>query len=253
MWTKKAFCGFGLIYLQEHPNKMCDQKYQNPPDTIAIDGPAASGKTTIGNLIANKLGFLCLDTGIMYRAVAFQALKQGLDVFDDTTVSQLAEKIRIEIRPSKLDDGRQFDVIINGEDHTWEIRSPEVNQVVSEVSAYPRVREAMTRLQREIARNGRIVMIGRDIGTVVLPQAEMKIYLEASVEVRAQRRYIEELARDKEVCLNDIEDSLRHRDEIDSGRAVAPLKPAEDAVVINSDHMTVFEVVEYIMGLIAQR
>ncbi|HZK17108.1 MAG TPA: (d)CMP kinase [Anaerolineaceae bacterium] len=232
---------------------MCEQKYQNLPNTIAIDGPAASGKSTIGNLIANKLGFLCLDTGIMYRAVAFQALKKGVDVFDDAAVSQLAEKIKIEIRPSIQDDGRQFDVIIEGKDHTWDIRSPEVNQVVSEVSAYPRVREAMTRLQREIARNGRIVMIGRDIGTVVLPQADMKIYLEASVEVRAQRRYIEELARDKEVCLDDIEDSLRHRDEIDSGRAVAPLKPAEDAVVVNSDHMTVFEVVEHIMGLISQR
>jgi len=232
---------------------MCEQIYQNPPATIAIDGPAASGKSTIGNLLANKLGYISLDTGIMYRAVAYKAIQAKVDVFDGEAVSDLAERIKIDIRPSTAGDGCQFDVIIDGEDHTWDIRSPEVNQVVSEVSVYPRVRNAMTELQRKIAKNGRIVMIGRDIGTVVLPLAEMKIYLEASVEVRAQRRYIEELARGKKVCLDEIAESLRHRDEIDSGRAVAPLRPAEDAIVLNTDDMTVYEVVEYLMGLIARR
>lgn len=232
---------------------MCEKTFQNPPTTITIDGPAASGKSTIGNLIANKLGFISLDTGIMYRAVAFKAVQKGVDVFDDEAVSELAEKILIDIRPSHADDGRQFDVIIDGIDRSWDIRTPEVNQVVSEVSVYPRVRNAMTELQREIAKNGKIVMIGRDIGTVVLPHADMKIYLEASVEVRAQRRYIEELARGKKVCLDEIADSLRHRDEIDSGRAVAPLRPAEDAIVVNTDDMTVFEVVEFILELIAKR
>lgn len=232
---------------------MCEETIQNPPSTIAIDGPAASGKSTIGNLIANKLGYISLDTGIMYRSVAYKAIKENLDVFDGDAVSEMAEKISIDIRPSHEDDGRQFDVIIDGIDRSWDIRSPEVNQVVSEVSVYPRVRNAMTRLQREIAKSGKIVMIGRDIGTVVLPDADMKIYLEASVDVRAQRRYIEELGRGKKVCLNEIEDSLRHRDELDSGRAIAPLKPAEDAVVVNSDDMTVYEVVEFILGLIAKR
>ncbi len=232
---------------------MCEQIYQNPPATIAIDGPAASGKSTIGNLLANKLGYISLDTGIMYRAVAYKAIQAKVDVYDGEAVSDLAERIQIDIRPSTAGDGCQFDVIIDGEDHTWDIRSPEVNQVVSEVSVYPRVRNAMTELQRKIAKNGRIVMIGRDIGTVVLPLAEMKIYLEASVEVRAQRRYIEELARGKKVCLDEIAESLRHRDEIDSGRAVAPLRPAEDAIVLNTDDMTVYEVVEYLMGLIARR
>jgi cytidylate kinase len=232
---------------------MCEKSFQNPPVTIAIDGPAASGKSTIGNLIANKLGYVSLDTGIMYRAVAFQALQEGVNVFDDDAVSTLAERIAIDIRPSAKGDGSQFDVIIDGIDHTWDIRSPEVNQVVSEVSVYPRVRNAMTLLQREIAKNGKIVMIGRDIGTVVLPHAEMKIYLEASVEVRAQRRYIEELSRGKKICLDEIAESLRHRDEIDSGRAVAPLRPAEDAIVVNTDDMTVFEVVEFILGLISKR
>lgn len=229
---------------------MCEKTFQNPPNTIAIDGPAASGKSTIGNLIANKLGYISLDTGIMYRAVAFKAVREGVDVFDAEAVSELAENISIDIRPSQQDDGRQFDVIIDSVDRSWDIRSPEVNQTVSEVSVYPRVRNAMTRLQREIAKNGKIVMIGRDIGTVVLPHAEMKIYLEASVEVRAQRRYIEELSRGKKVCLDEIMESLKHRDEIDSGRAVAPLKPADDAIVINTDDMTVFEVVEFVLGLI---
>lgn len=232
---------------------MCEKTIENPPTTIAIDGPAASGKSTIGNLIANKLGYISLDTGIMYRAVAYKAVQEGVDVFDDQDVSDLAEKILIDIRPSYQDDGRQFDVIIDGIDRSWDIRTPEVNQVVSEVSVYPRVRKAMTELQRDIAKNGKIVMIGRDIGTVVLPQADMKIYLEASVEVRAQRRYIEELSRGKKVCLDEIADSLRHRDEIDSGRAVAPLRPADDAIVVNSDDMTVYEVVEFILGLIAKR
>ncbi len=232
---------------------MCEKTYQNPPTTITIDGPAASGKSTIGNLIANRLGYISLDTGIMYRAVAYKAVQAGIDVFDDEAVSDLAEKILIDIQPSREDDGRQFDVIIDGIDRSWDIRTPEVNQVVSEVSVYPRVRNAMTALQREIAKNGKIVMIGRDIGTVVLPHADMKIYLEASVEVRAQRRYIEELSRGKKVCLDDIADSLRHRDEIDSGRAVAPLRPAEDAIVVNTDDMTVFEVVEFILELIAKR
>lgn len=232
---------------------MCEKAIENPPNIIAIDGPAASGKSTIGNLIANKLGYISLDTGIMYRAVAYKAVQEGVDVFDDQDVSDLAEKILIDIRPSYQDDGRQFDVIIDGIDRSWDIRTPEVNQVVSEVSVYPRVRKAMTELQREIAKTGKIVMIGRDIGTVVLPQADMKIYLEASVEVRAQRRYIEELSRGKKVCLDEIADSLRHRDEIDSGRAVAPLRPADDAIVVNSDDMTVYEVVEFILGLIAKR
>ncbi len=230
---------------------MCDREFQNLPDIITIDGPAASGKSTIGNLIANKFGYICLDTGIMYRAVACQALREGLDISDELLISQLAERISIDILPSSNSDGRQFDVIIDGVDLTWDIRSNEVNQNVSEVSVYPRVRNAMTKLQRNIAKKGKIVMIGRDIGTVVLPQADLKIYLEASAEVRAQRRYVEDLARGKKVCFGDVLESIKHRDEIDSGRAVAPLKPADDAVIVDSDQMTVYEVVERILDLIA--
>jgi len=230
---------------------MCDREFQNLPDIITIDGPAASGKSTIGNLIANKFGYICLDTGIMYRAVACQALRESLDISDELLISQLAERISIDILPSSNNDGRQFDVIIDGVDLTWDIRSNEVNQNVSEVSVYPRVRNAMTELQRNIAKKGKIVMIGRDIGTVVLPQADLKIYLEASAEVRAQRRYVEDLARGKKVCFGDVLESIKHRDEIDTGRAVAPLKPADDSVIVDSDQMTVYEVVERILDLIA--
>jgi cytidylate kinase len=232
---------------------MCQKKLKALPKNITIDGPAASGKTTIGTIVANKIGYMCLDTGIMYRAVAFQALKEGIEISDEAAVTSLAERIEIDILPATSQDGRQFDVIINGEDHTWDIRTAAVNAVVSEVSVYPGVRKAMTLQQRKIAEKGKIVMIGRDIGTVVLPDAELKIYLDASVEVRAQRRYVEDLSHGKDACLEDVVDSLRHRDEIDSGRVVAPLKAADDAIVIDSDKMTVYEVVEFVMGLLEMR
>ncbi len=232
---------------------MCQPKLPRLPKNIAIDGPAASGKTTIGTIVANKIGYMCLDTGIMYRAVAFQALKEGIEIADETVVTRLAERIAIDIQPATSEDGRQFDVMINGEDHTWDIRTAAVNATVSEVSVYLGVRRAMTVQQRKIAEKGKIVMIGRDIGTVVLPDAELKIYLDASVEVRAQRRYIEDLSHGKDACLEDVIESLRHRDEIDSGRAIAPLKAADDAIVIDSDKMTVYEVVEFVMGLLEKR
>ena len=232
---------------------MCQLKLDHLPRTIAIDGPAASGKSTIGTLVANKIGYMCLDTGIMYRAVAFQALKEGIAISDEAEVTKLADRIEIDILPATSQDGRQFDVMINGEDHTWDIRTTSVNATVSEVSVYPGVRKAMTIQQRKIAEKGKVVMLGRDIGTVVLPKAELKIYLDASVEVRAQRRYIEDLSHGKDACLEDVVESLRHRDEIDSGRAVAPLKAAEDAVIIDSDQMTVYEVVEYVMDLLEKR
>ena len=232
---------------------MCQLKLDHLPRTIAIDGPAASGKSTIGTLVANKIGYMCLDTGIMYRAVAFQALKEGIGISDEAEVTKLADRIEIDILPATGQDGRQFDVMINGEDHTWDIRTTSVNATVSEVSVYPGVRKAMTIQQRKIAEKGKVVMLGRDIGTVVLPKAELKIYLDASVEVRAQRRYIEDLSHGKDACLEDVVESLRHRDEIDSSRAVAPLKAAEDAVIIDSDKMTVYEVVEFVMDLLEKR
>ena len=219
------------------------------PQIIAIDGPAASGKSTVGAELANRLGYLCLDTGIMYRAVTWQALAEGLDPEDETAITRLAETIEIDVQPGSVSDGRAFDVLINHQDHTWDIRSPEVNQQVSLVSSYPGVRHAMTIQQRKIASRGRIVMLGRDIGTVVLPDADLKIYLDASLKVRAKRRFEEEKARGSCVTYQEVVSSLKRRDKIDSSRKFAPLKIAADAVVINTDNMSAAQVVEYIKAL----
>lgn len=221
------------------------------PETIAIDGPAASGKSTIGALVAEKLGYVWLDTGIMYRAVACEALETGVAIEDEKAVTLLAEGLDVDVVQASVEDGRQFDVLINGKDRTWEIRSNEVNGSVSEVSVYPGVRVAMTDLQRKIASRGHIVVLGRDIGTVVLPDADLKIYLDASIEVRAQRRLLEELARGNQLDLEKTIEMLRHRDVIDSTREHAPLKAAEDAILVNTDHLNIEQVVAKIMEIIS--
>lgn len=213
------------------------------PNIIAIDGPAASGKTTVGSRLAEELGYLCLDTGIMYRAVTLMAIQKGIRICDETRITQLAEMIHIDVKGPTVDDGRDFDVLVDGQDVTWEIRIPEVNLFVSPVSAYQGVRNAMTVQQRRIARQGNIVMLGRDIGTVVLPDADLKIYLDASIEERARRRYEEDKTRGKEVNYDEVLESLQMRDQIDSTRAIAPLKIAEDAIVIDTEDLTVEEVV----------
>lgn len=216
------------------------------PRTITIDGPAASGKTTVGLMLSKKLGYLCLDTGIMYRAVALDVLERGADPQREDQVTQAAEELTIDVRDSSVADGRQFDVLINGRDRTWDIRSPEVNACVSEVSVFPGVRQAMTTQQRKIAERGRVVMLGRDVGTVVLPDADFKIYLEASLLVRATRRYNEEKNRGNTVTFDEVLASVRHRDEIDSGRKIAPLKPAADALIIQTDDLNAEQVVDLI-------
>lgn len=224
---------------------------KSKPETIAIDGPAASGKSTIGALVAEKLGYVWLDTGIMYRAVACEALETGVAIEDEKAVTLLAEGLDVDVVQASVEDGRQFDVLINGKDRTWEIRSNEVNGSVSEVSVYPGVRVAMTDLQRKIASRGHIVVLGRDIGTVVLPDADLKIYLDASIEVRAQRRLLEELARGNQLDLEKTIEMLRHRDVIDSTREHAPLKAAEDAILVNTDHLNIEQVVAKIMEIIS--
>ncbi len=207
--------------------------------TIAIDGPAASGKSTIGHLLAERLGYLYLDTGAMYRAVALAALKRGIDTNDEKAVSELASSIDLRILPATERDGRQYTVLLDGEDVTWQIRSPEVNAVVSQVSAYHGVRQAMTELQREIGRKGKVVMVGRDIGTVVMPDADLKIYLDASVEERARRRYKEMIEQGRCVTMEEVMEQIRKRDSIDSGRDLAPLRPAPDAVIIDTTNMDI--------------
>jgi cytidylate kinase len=221
----------------------------HPPSTIAIDGPAASGKSTLGLRLANALGYLFFDTGVMYRAVTWLALDRGVDIDDEAAVTALAEKTPIEVEPASRQDGRTCDVIVDGRDITWETRLPEVELNVSVVSAYPGVRAALTRQQRRIGLRGRIVMVGRDIGTVVLPEADLKIYLVATAEERARRRYEEIVARGGTADHEQILAKVIERDRIDTTRDIAPLRSAEDAVLLNSDQMTADEVFEKALAL----
>ncbi len=212
------------------------------PSTIAIDGPAASGKSTLGRRLADALGYLFFDTGVMYRAVTWAALQRGIPISDEAAVTALAESVQIDVRPASRQDGRPCDVLLDGVDVTWETRRPEVDANVSPVSAYAGVRRALTAQQRRIGLRGRVVMVGRDIGTVVLPEAELKIYLDASAEERARRRYLELIQRGEQADYEQVLAGVRRRDEIDSGRAVAPLRPAEDAIILDSDKLTADEV-----------
>jgi cytidylate kinase len=222
---------------------------KTPPSIIAIDGPAASGKSTLGRRLADSLGYLFFDTGVMYRAVTWIALQRGLNLGDEAAVTDLAEKIQIDVAPASKDDGRVCDVIVEGKDITWETRRPEVDANVSVVSAYRGVRSAMSKQQRRIGQRGRVVMVGRDIGTVVLPEADLKIYLDASAQQRAGRRSNEIKARGGEADYDDILANMIERDRIDSTRDVAPLRAANDAMVIDSDSMSADEVFEKVKGL----
>ena len=220
------------------------------PSTIAVDGPAASGKSTIGGLLAERLGYLYFDTGVMYRAVTWVAIEQGIPVDDEPAVNNLAEQLQIDVIRPTMDDGRQYTILADGQDVTWEIRRPEVDMGVSPVSAYAGVRAALTAQQRRIAQKGRIVMVGRDIGTVVLPDADLKIYLDATLQERADRRYRETLARGEAADLDQVLASVQRRDEIDSGRALAPLRAAHDAIVIDTTAMGIQEVLERVQDLV---
>ncbi|MCK4976670.1 MAG: (d)CMP kinase [Anaerolineales bacterium] len=222
------------------------------PNIIAIDGPAASGKSTLAEKLAHGLGYLYFDTGIMYRAITWVASQRGVAVEDETTVTKLAETVAIDVRPPSVDDGRGYDVLVGGKDITWEIRRPEVDAIVSVVSAYPGVRRALSAQQRRIGMRGKVVMVGRDIGTVVLPEADLKIYLDASVEERARRRYVELQARGENAKLDDILEAMRMRDQIDSTRDVAPLRPASDAVLIDSDNLDIDQVLAQVERLVRQ-
>ncbi len=219
------------------------------PSIIAIDGPAASGKTTLGKRLSEALGYLFFDTGVMYRAVTWLALARGVPIDDEVAVTAIAEHTIIDVRPPSQADGRACDVLADGVDVTWDTRRHEVDANVSPVSAYPGVRCALTAQQRRIGLRGRVVMVGRDVGTVVLPEADLKIYLDASPEERARRRYKEILELGGQAAYEDILANVRERDRIDSTRAVAPLRPAEDAVIIVSDGLNAEEVFQRVLEL----
>jgi cytidylate kinase len=212
------------------------------PNIIAIDGPAASGKSTLGTNLARSLNYLFFDTGVMYRAVTWIVLLRKIDVYDEKAVTELTGEIQIDVRSPSRDDGRACDVLVDGKDITWETRRKDVEDVVSIVSTYAGVRKELAAQQRRIGLRGKIVMVGRDIGTVVLPEADLKIYLDASAEVRARRRYDELVARGVTASYADILENVLTRDQIDSTRAVAPLVAAKDAIIVDSDKMDIDEV-----------
>jgi len=219
------------------------------PSIIAIDGPAASGKSTLGRRLADALDYLFFDTGVMYRAVTWVALDSGVDVLDEAAVVALARDTRIDVLPPSRDDGRAADVIVGGRDVTWEIRHRSIDANVSVVSAYREVRKALSEQQRRIGLGGRVVMVGRDIGTVVLPEADLKIYLDASPETRAQRRFEENRQRGVAADYDEILAKVRERDRIDSTRDVAPLCAAPDAVIVDSTGLTADEAFARVLEL----
>jgi CMP/dCMP kinase len=220
------------------------------PSIIAIDGPAASGKSTLGRNLARDLGYLFFDTGVMYRAVTWAAIPTHIPFSDEQKITDLAERIEIEILPPSLSDGRDSDILVDRQDITWEIRTTEVERNVSQVSAYPGVRQALGMKQRRIGLRGRVVMVGRDIGTVIMPEAGLKVFLTASPEERARRRYQEIFLRGSEQSYEAILADIIRRDGIDSTRSMSPLKPADDAVILDTDKLNISEVLQIVHQLI---
>ena len=224
------------------------------PKVITIDGPAASGKSTIGQLLADRLGYLYLDTGSMYRATTLAALQAKIDMSDEEAVSQLARTIDMEINPLAGEtDGRQYTVLLNGRDVTWEIRSPDVDANVSLVSSYSGVRKELVRRQRQYGQRGEVVMVGRDIGTVVLPDAPFKLYVTAGSEERARRRWLDRREQGHTADYEAILADLNRRDQFDSSRKVSPLKPAEDAIIIDNTDRSREDVLAEILELMWNR
>jgi cytidylate kinase len=212
---------------------------------IAIDGPAGAGKSTIAKLAAKELGFIYIDTGAMYRTIALYLIREHVDCEDEQALSDALRSIEVEI---SYTDGVQ-QLILNGENVTDLIRTEEVSQMASVSSAKPQVRQKLLQLQRTAAEKYDVIMDGRDIGTVILPDAQLKIYLTASIEERARRRYMEMQEKGIECDLHEIESDIAERDERDMNREVSPLKQAEDAVLIDSSHMTITDVCEKICEL----
>ncbi len=222
------------------------------PRTIAIDGPAGAGKSTIGALVAERLGYLFLDTGAMYRAVALAAQHRDIDPDDAESLGSLAREVRIAIGPPTVRDGRAYTVLMDGVDVTWPIRSADIDRIVSQVARVPAVRDAMVAQQRQLAGKGRVVMVGRDIGTVVLPDAERKVFLTASAAERAKRRGDELAARGEVRPRQELLHEILRRDQLDTERVVSPLRPAEDAVVVQTDGLSVGQALDKVLHVIAR-
>ena len=214
---------------------------------VAIDGPDGAGKSTIAKLTAKELHLIYVDTGAMYRTIGLYMLQNGIDIHDEEGVGAALPEVTVTIG---YDDKGVQRLYLNGEDVTDRIRTPEVSEAASVTSAYPKVREKLLDLQHDLARENDVVMDGRDIGTVILPNAQVKIFLTASVRVRALRRMKELLEKGQAVSLEEVEEEIRERDYRDSHRETAPLKQAEDAVLVDTSDLTIEEVVAEVTGLI---
>lgn len=208
---------------------------------VAIDGPAGSGKSTIARILASKLNFIYLDSGAMYRAIAWRVLNENIDLNHSARLRPLIESTHFEIDPNGL--------LVNGERVGEELRTPEVSSLASEVAKNPIVREILVRKQQEMAKDHHVIMDGRDIGTVVLPNADVKIFLTASIDERAKRRYREFQQKGLEVDFEQLRNEIRQRDENDQNRSISPLRQAEDAIRIDTTNQTIEEVVEQILSI----
>jgi len=213
-------------------------------DCITIDGPAGAGKSTLGELLARRLGYLYFDTGVMYRALTWAALRRGVDPNDAAATAALARDLDIEVQPPTVADGRQYTVLVDHQDVTWDLRHPAIDQHVSLAARHPAVREVLRARQRAIGLRGRVVMVGRDIGSVVLPEARLKIYLDASLRSRAERRAAELRARGQAIDLAALEADVARRDALD--RHVMDQAPG--ALVLNNDVLSPEEEVEVVLA-----
>lgn len=221
------------------------------PDVIAIDGPAASGKSTLGFLLAQRLGYLYLDTGSMYRALTLAAIREHIALDDAAALTALAGRVDLDMLPLRGEtDGRQYTVLLDGEDVTWELRLPAVDAAVSAVSAVSGVRARLVERQRAFGRRGRVVMVGRDIGTVVMPDAPLKLYVVATAEERARRRLRDrrQLGYDDDFAAI-LADVIR-RDHIDSTREHSPLHPAADSIIIDTTDRRIDVLLEEVLNLL---
>ncbi len=216
---------------------------------IAIDGPAGAGKSTISKAAAKRLGFVYIDTGAMYRAIGLAAVRRGIDTKDAEGVKAILPEVEVSIKHGV--DGQQ--IFLNGENVSEEIRLPEISVAASNVAVIPEVRLKLVELQRSLAEKEDVIMDGRDIGTYVLPDAEVKIFLTASVEERARRRLKELLEKGVETTLEDVQADMEYRDKNDSGRAFAPLKEAEDSVRLDNTYLTIDEAADEICRLAESR
>ncbi|MBB5178699.1 cytidylate kinase [Planomicrobium koreense] len=219
------------------------------PIQIAIDGPAAAGKSTIAKIVAEQLGYIYIDTGAMYRAITLKAINEGINMASNEEAGELLLRTQIDLEPS--DNGQL--VFMDGEEVTEAIRTQQVTKAVSEMSAHALVRERMVELQRQLAESRGVVMDGRDIGTDVLPNAALKVFMSATVEERAQRRFADNQVRGINTPLAELQEEIAARDKMDSEREVSPLKQAEDAIYIDTTDLTIQEAAQKILTLAQER